>query len=361
MKSAIGNRQSAIRFGIWDFGFRILPIALALLGCAAGVRGGEARRLVRVWDGATPMGTYMIVTVYAADEAAGRAAIAAAFARVEEIEAATSHFREASDLSRLNQAAGGPAMAVSKDLWALLRRSAEVSEETDGAFDVTVGPLMALWKKTWQKGKAPSEAETAAARALVDWRAVWLDPKEPRARLLKPGMQLDLGGIGKGYAVDQALAVLRERGIPAALADMGGNVGAYGAPPERDAWLVGIRDPSRPGKILPKPIRLLNQGIATSGDYEQFGLVAGRRESHILDPRTGRPIEGMTSVTVVARDATTADGYSTALSVLGPEKAVAFAEKRPGVEVMIMYERDGKVQTVRSRGFARLEVTAGGG
>jgi thiamine biosynthesis lipoprotein len=327
-----------------------------MFGCAVRVRGAEMR-LVRVSDGGTPMGTYMMATVYAPDEEKGRQAIAAAFARVEEIEAATSHYRETSDISKLNAAAGGPPMPVSKDLWACLRRSAEVSAETDGAFDVTIGPLMALWKRTWRKGKAPSDAETAAAKALVDWRAVRPDPDKPLAQLLKKGMLLDLGAIGKGYAVDQAVAVLRQRRIPAALVDMGGNVAAYGAPPERQAWLIGIRDPSRPGKILPKPIRLLNQGVATSGDYEQFGVVAGRRYSHILDPRTGKPLEGMTSVTVVAPDATTADGYSTALSVLGPEKALTFAEKRPGVEVMIMFERDGKTHTARTKGFERLEVT----
>jgi len=334
----------------------VFALAAAMSGCAARVRGGEPR-LVRVSDGGTPMGTYMMATVYAPDEESGRRAIAAAFARVEEIEAATSHYRETSDISKLIAAAGGPPMPVSRDLWAVLRRSAEVSAETDGAFDPTIGPLMALWKKTWRKGKAPSEAETAAAKALVDWRAVRLAPDAPQAQLLKKGMSLDLGGIGKGYAVDQALAVLRERRIPAALVDMGGNVAAYGAPPERPAWLVGIRDPSRPGKILPKPLKLLNQGVATSGDYEQFGTVAGRRYSHILDPRTGKPLEGMTSVTVVAKDGTTADGYSTALSVLGPEKALAFAEKRPGVEVMIVYERDGATHTARSKGFERLEVT----
>jgi len=328
----------------------------AVLGCAP-VAGGEGDRLVRVSDGATPMGTYLMVTVYAADEAAGRQAIAAAFARVEEIEAATSHYREGSDLSKLNRSAGGPAIPVSKHLWAVLRRSAEVSEETGGALDVTIGPLVALWKTTWKKGKPPPEARVAAAKALVDWRAVRLDPKEPRAQLLKPGMHLDLGAIGKGYATDQAAALLRERGIPAALVDLGGNVTAYGAPPERPAWLVGIRDPANPGKILPKPIRLLNQGVATSGDYEQFGLAPGHRYSHILDPRTGKPLEGMTSVTVVAPDGVTADGYSTALSVLGPEQAVAFAEKRQGVEVMVIFQRDGKAHTLRSKGFSRLEVT----
>jgi len=332
---------------------------VALLGCAPSA-AAEAERLVRVSDGGTPMGTYMMVTVYASDEATGRQAIAAAFARVEEIEAVTSHFREGSDLSKLNRAAGGPALPIGKELWTILRRCLEVSEETGGAFDATVGPLVALWKRTWKVGKAPSDAEAAAAKALVDYRAVRLAPGEPRAQLLKQGMGVDLSGIAKGYAVDRALAVLRERGIPAALVDAGGDICAYGAPPEREAWLVGIRDPSRPGKILPKPLRLLDRAVATSGDYEQFGAAAGRRYSHILDPRTGKPVEGMTSVTVIAPDATTADAYATALSALGPEQAVAFAEKRPGIEVMVISQRNGEARTLRSKGFSRLEVTPAG-
>lgn len=336
--------------------FALLVAAISVLGCAWGARAAE--RLVRVSDGATPMGTYLMVTVYALDEAEGRQAIAAAIARVEEVEAATSHFRDTSDLSRLNRAAGGPPIPISRHLWTVLRRSAEISEETGGALDVTVGPLMTLWRKTWRKGRMPSEADTAAAKALVDYKAVRLDPTEPRAQLLKAGMQLDLGAIAKGYAADQALAVLRERGIPAALVDLGGNVAAYGAPPGRAAWLVGIRDPANPDKILPKPIKLRDQGVATSGDYEQFALVAGRRYSHILDPRSGKPIEGMTSVTVVAPDGMTADGYSTALSVMGPEQAIAFAERRKDIEVMVIFQRDGHTHTLRSKGFHRLEVSA---
>lgn len=336
----------------------LLAAVFVLLGCAPAARAAE--RLVRVSDAATPMGTYMMITVYAPDEASGRQAIAAAFARVEEIEASCSNYREASDLSKLNRSAGGPPIAVSKDLWAALRRSSEVSEETDGAFDVTIGPLVALWKRTWKRGKLPTAEETAAANALVDYRRLRILADPPRAQLLKAGMQIDLGGIGKGYASDQAIARLRERGIRAALVAIAGDIAAVGAPPERDWWLVGIRDPARPDKILPTPLRLRDQAVSTSGDYEQFGIVAGNRYSHIIDPRTGQPVQHMTSVTVVAPNATTSDAYATALSVLGPEKALAFAEKHPGIEVMAIYESDGQFHTVRSKGFERLEVTATG-
>ncbi|HPD14618.1 MAG TPA: FAD:protein FMN transferase [Planctomycetota bacterium] len=333
--------------------------ALALVGCSPPVRAAEAP-LVRVSDGATPMGTYMVVTVYAPDEAAGRAAIAAAFARVEEVEAATSHYREASDLSKLNRSAGGPPIAISRHLWTVLRRAREISEETGGAFDVTVGPLVELWKRTWKQGTLPTEADVAAARALVDYRLVRVAADEPRAQLLKQGMRLDLGAIGKGYAADQAIAALRERGIAIALVAVAGDIRAIGAPPGRQWWLVGIRDPARPDGILPAPLGIRDRSVSTSGDYEQFGMVAGRRESHILDPRSAKPVEGVRSVTVVASDSITADAYATALSVLGPDAAIAFAEKRADIEALVIYERDGKLHTARSKGFEKLEVTPAG-
>ena len=338
---------------------QVAMAAASLLGCVPSAPGGQ-KPLVRVLDACTPMGTYMAVTVYAPDEASGRRAIAAAFQRVEEVEAATSTYREQSDVSKLNRAAGGPALKVSPHLWAVLHRAAEVSAETQGAFDVTVGPLVSLWKRTWKKGKPATDAEVAAAKALVDYRAVRLLDGS-RAQLLKPGMAVELGGIAKGYAVAQAIDAIREAGLQTALVDAGGDIYALGAPPERGGWLIGVRDPKNPGKILPKPLKLRNQAVATSGDYEQYGTVGGHRYSHILDPRTGRPIEGMTSVTVVAPDATTADAYATATSVLGPKDAIEFAEKRPGIEMMILYRRGEQDIAERSSGFGRLEVSAEGG
>jgi len=328
-------------------------------------RRAEAPATVRVQEMRQVMGTYMVITVYARDEAAGQRVIAAAFARVEEIEAALSHYREQSDLSKLGRAAGGPPMSVSRDLWDALRRSIEVGAETHAAFDVTIGPLMTLWKAAWKTHRLPTDAEIAAARALVDYRAIRLDPAGLRAQLLRPGMRLDLGGIGKGYAVDQVVALLRARGITAALVALAGEIYALGAPPGREAWRIGIRDPNQPRgpllsptdmPILARPLLLRDRAASTSGDYEQFGAIEGRRYSHILDPRTGRPVAHMASVTVVAPDSTTADAYATALSVLGPQGALDFAAKRPGIEVMVFHETDGKLEVLRSPGFEKLEA-----
>jgi len=324
----------------------------------------DAPGTVRVQETRPVMGTTMTITVYARDEATGHRVIAAAFDRVEEIEAALSHYREQSDLSKLGRAAGGPMMPISRDLYDCLRRSIEVSVESHGAFDASIAPLMILWKNAWKAGKLPSEAELAAARALVDYRSIRLDPNGPRAHLLRPGMRLDLGGIGKGYAVDQVVAFLRSKGIRAALVALSGEIYALGAPPGREGWRIGVRDPSQPRgpvvdpadmPILSHPLILRDRAVSTSGDYEQFGVIDGRRYSHILNPATGQPVVEMASVSVVAPDSATADSYGLVLSVLGPKAGLDFAAKHQGVEVMILHEAGGKLETLRSGGFGKLE------
>lgn len=335
---------------------RLRTVAAVCLLALAACRETRHAPPVRVADTRTPMGTYMTITAYAPDEAAGRRAIAAAFARVEALEAVLSTWRKDSDISRLNRSAGGPPVAVDRHLLAVLRRAAEVSQETGGAFDVTCGPLVSLWKKSLRRRKLPTDAQVAEAKASTDYRAVEVDEQTCQARLAKPGMSVNVSAIAKGYIVDQAVRALREAGIGAALVDAGGDIYALGSPPGREGWRIGVRDPGRPADILDQPLLLRDRAVATSGDYEQSVVVGGHRYSHILDPRTGRPVERMSSVTVVAPDATTADAYATAASVLGPQHAVAFADRRPGVEVLILYRHDDKTLTAQSSGFARLRA-----
>jgi len=337
---------------------RATAIALLVASMVVSATGCRAQppRLVRVYEARGAMGTYVAITVFAPSEALGRKAIEAAFARVEQVEQAASTYRPNSEVSRLAAAAGGPPVPISPCLANLLRRGMAVAEETGGAFDLTCGPLVLLWRKTWKRGRAPSAAQLEAARALVDRRALVLSPDGKKARLLKLGMSLALGGIAKGYAVDQAVAAIRQAGVTSALVDAGGDIYALGSPPYRNKWLVGVRDPAHPDDILPKALAVADQAVATSGDYLQGVKVGGRIYSHILDPRTGRPVEKMTSVTVVAPDATTADAYATAASVLGPKKAIEFGERHPGIEIMVIHREDGRLVQLRTGGFARLEV-----
>ena len=343
----------------------VLPLAALCLAAAGACRrathgdaAAEPTKPVRVREVRRPMGTYMAITVYARNEGTGRKAIEAAFKRVEQVEAAISTWRSDSDSARLHDEAGGARLQVSPHLLAVLTRAVEVSRETDGAFDITVGPLIKLYRRSFRRRMLPPEDELAAARAKVGYQGIEVDAKHGTARLAKAGMRVDFGAIGKGYIVDQALAALRELGIEAALVDAGGDLYALGSPPDREGWRIGVRDPAHPTEILDRPLLARDCAVATSGDYEQFADIGGRRYSRIVDPRTGRPVEHMSSVTVIARDATTADAYATACSVLGPKDAVAFAEKRPGVEVLLMY-RDGAVlRSAKSSGFARYIAPA---
>lgn len=338
---------------------RLFAVLLPLLATVGACREAPPPALVRVRDVQRPMGTYMAITVHAPDEAAGRRAIGAAFARVKEVEAAISTWRTASDASKLNREAGGEPVAIAPDLAGLLKRAAAVSAETEGAFDVTVGPLMRLGRRTWRRGRRPTQEELAEAMAHVGYRDVELSADGKRARLAKAGTRLDFGAIGKGYIVDQAIGALRRAGIQVALVDAGGDLYALATPPGRAGWLIGVRDPDRPDEvqILKHRLQVHDCAVATSGDYEQFVVIDGRRYSHILDPRTGQPVEHMSSVTVLAPDAATADAYATAFSVLGPKAAVDFAEKRPGVEVLVLHRRDdGALERAQSSGFARFVV-----
>ncbi|MBL7223253.1 MAG: FAD:protein FMN transferase [Candidatus Brocadiae bacterium] len=339
---------------------RMAAVLVGLLACATACRDAPTPTLVRVREIRRPMGTYMAITVYAPDEAAGTRALAAAFARVEQVEAAISTWRRTSDASRLNREAGGQPVPIAPELAALLKRAAAVSAETDGAFDVTIGALVRLCRRTWRRRRVPTPEELSEAMARVGHRHVELSPDGKQARLAKAGMRLDFGAIGKGYIVDQAVGSLRRSGIQIALVDAGGDIYAMGAPPERAGWTIGVRDPDRPTEMQILKHRLLVRdcAVATSGDYEQFVVIDGHRYSHIVDPRTGQPVEHMSSVTVVAPDATTADAYATACSVLGPQAAVAFAEERKGVEALVLHRRDGDaLARARSSGFDRFVLT----
>ncbi len=334
--------------------------AVAMMATAACRHAQEPRRKlpaaepVRVRETRMAMGTYVTMTVYAPSEEAGKEAIATAFGRVERLEATVSTWRRESDGSRLNREAGGEAVAVDARLVALLGRAVSLSRETGGAFDITVGPLVRLYKRCYRRRRLPTDEERAAAMALVGYQAIEVDAKRGTARLARERMRVDFGAVGKGYIVDAAVAALRATGIEAALVDAGGDLYALGAPPEREGWLIGVRDPARPDAIRDERLQVRDVAVATSGDYEQFIVLDGRRYSHILDPRSGRPVEHVSSVTIVAPDATRADAYATACSVLGPERAAAFVADRPGVELLLFYRRAAGQGSVRSDGFARF-------
>jgi thiamine biosynthesis lipoprotein len=294
------------------------------------------------------MGTLVRLVLYAADRAAASAASRAAFDRIAELDAALSDYRDASEVSRLARAAGGPPVPVGPDLFAVLARAQEVGRRSGGAFDVTVGPLVRLWRRTLRTGDWPEPARIAEALACVGRDKMHLDPAARTARLERAGMRIDLGGIAKGYAGDQALRVLRALEVSSALVAVGGDVVAGDAPPGEAGWVVEIQlgEATRAGERL-----LLRQAaVSTSGDSEQWVERGGERYSHILDPRTGVGLTGRRRATVVAPEGVTADSLATAACVLGSAEAVALVQATPGAAGIV---RAGGVSRA-SRGWSDL-------
>jgi thiamine biosynthesis lipoprotein len=296
----------------------------------------------------TEMAVPIKVVLYASDGAAASRAAEAAFARIHQLNGILSDYDAESELRRLGHAAAeGKAVPVSEDLWRVLSEAQALSRRSGGAFDVTVGPVVRLWRRARRRHRLPSPDQLQRARELVGYQLIRLDPRRHAVELLKPGMQLDLGGIAKGYAVDEALAVLRKSGIRRALVDAGGDIALGDPPPGKPGWRIGIA-PLEPDGPPSRFLWLSRTGIATSGDTWQYVEIGGRRYSHIVDPHTGLGLTDHSSVTVVAPTGMLADGLASAVSVLGPQKGVKLIEESPGTAALIVRAPEGKVETYQS-------------
>jgi thiamine biosynthesis lipoprotein len=321
-----GARQRAPN---WLRGGALLAagILLAALGCW---RLGVSRQARMHEQSALLMGTF--VRLQAAGPRAP-AALELAMAELERLDALWDYGLATSDVGRLNVSAGGGAVNLHPDTVAVLEVAQRYTEASGGAFDVTVGPLVDLWGfRPDGLQVVPAEASIAAARDLVGWADLRLDPAAGTAELLRPGMRVDLGGVGKGFAVDRAVQILRAGGVKSGLVDVGGNVYALGRRPDGKAWRVGIQHPRQPDGLL-GVIPLVDASVATSGDYQRFFEVGGRRYHHLLDPATGRPAEGLAAVSIVASTGAEADAASTAAFVLGLEEGLRFVG-RQGLEAV---------------------------
>jgi len=288
------------------------------------------------------MGTFSRVVVIAGSERKARRCIEAAFDVQRRIDELMSYQRDDSELSRINRDAADGPVPVSPLTFEVLQKSVEFGRLSDGAFDVTVGPLMDLWKAAGEANAPPTEEALAEARAKVGYEKLILDEKDMTVRFAVKGMRVDLGGIGKGYAVDKSVEAIEERGALGAMVDLGGNIRCFGRPPRgQESWRVGLQDPNvSPDDMDASKILLVlavtDEGIATSGDYRRFTKVHGEKQSHILDTRTGKGADKLVSDTIIAPDATAADALSTAVNVLGPERGLALIERLPGVEAILI-------------------------
>lgn len=274
------------------------------------------------------MGVQSRIVLYAPSGKMAEAAAKAAFARIDQLEQIMSDYRADSEINRLSGSAGGRPVRVSEDLYEVLSRSEELARKSSGAFDVTAAPVIQLWRKARTGHALPSEADLKNALQLVGWRMLKLDRKARSAQLLKKGMRLDLGGIGKGYACDAALSSLRSCGVTRALVEMGGDMALGEAPPGAKGWRIEIAHSDRAHRT----VTLSRCGVSSSGDTEQFVEIGGTRYSHIVDPRTGVGLTSRVAVTVIAPNATTSDGLSTALCVLDPDEGMKLLRELGGVK-----------------------------
>lgn len=301
------------------------------------------------------MGTLFRIALYAENKDAAITAVTAAFKRVRELEAVLSDYKASSEAMKLcaaNDREPGKAFPISDDLATALGHSLEVSKLTDGAFDVTVGPLSKLWREARKAKVLPDEKARIAALAKVGWKNVELDREKKTVRLKLAGMRLDFGGIGKGCAADEALAVLKKRGFPRSLVAAAGDITVGDPPPGKDGWTVDI-EPLGTGK--PKmAVRLTNSSVSTSGDLFQFVEIGGVRYSHLLDPKTGLGLTGFSRATVIAKTGWQADAWTKGVSLLAATEAVKRIEELDGAAMFLATKANAtaKEVTVESKRFA---------
>jgi len=287
------------------------------------------------------MGTFARIVVIAKDSDTAGNCIENAFTQINKVDELMSDYKGDSEISRINRDGFKKAVQLSQSTFEVLQKSIEFSELTEGAFDVTVGPLVELFRKAKRKQVLPDQDEIADARSKVGFEKLKLDGRNKTVQFTVEGMQLDLGGIAKGYAVDKAVEAMQNHGAIGGMVDLGGDIRCFGAPLKgRDHWVIGLQNPDMEedsdGREVLLKLKITNGAIATSGDYQQFIIIEGKRRSHIIDRNTGTSTEGLSSVTIIADNATNADALATAVSVMGSENGLELIEKIPGVEAILI-------------------------
>jgi thiamine biosynthesis lipoprotein len=318
--------------------------------------GKTAERLVRFEFEETHMASAFKIVLYSTDDVSARRASRAAYDRIAALNAVLSDYDPESELSRLSRSAGGGPVAVSGDLFDVLERSKRIFERSGGAFDVTIAPVGRLWRRARRDHKLPDPARLAEARSLVGSDKLVLDPGKRTVRLLKPGMKLDVGGIAKGFAAEEAIEVLKTHAITRALVGGAGDIVVGDAPPDAVGWKIAIA-PVEPGNGgAPKVLLLANAAVSTAGDAERFVMIEGHRYSHIIDPATGLGVEDRASVTVVAADGSTADALETTVYILGPERGLKLVDDTPGAAAIFVRSTPDGIKTWESSRFKAIRA-----
>jgi thiamine biosynthesis lipoprotein len=304
------------------------------------------------------LGTIVNMTLYAPEEIVANQAAKAAFLRVKELDAIFSDYKTDSEMMKLcSQAGTGRRIKVSPELFLLLKKARKVSEQTDGAFDVSVGPLVQLWRKARKQKTLPHPDEITAARQRVGWKWISLDDSEQTVELTQTGMLLDFGGIAKGFIAQEVSRQLQKRGLSRSLVAVAGDIVAGDPPPDAEGWKIGVAPLDRPDGPPTRLLLLKQMAVSTSGDAFQYVEIGGTRYSHIVDPATGIGLTNRSSCTVVSRDGAMADALATAICVLGADRGMKLIEQTDETSALIVQVTKEGVDVTTSKSFSLHEIT----
>lgn len=285
------------------------------------------------------MGARFAITVVHDNEQLAWQAIQEAEAEIERIENLISSWREHSQTSAINRAAGKEPVKVDKELYALIARAQKVAQLSGGAFDISYASMDKIWKFDGSMEKMPDSLSVAKSVAKIEHSKILLDPAAQTVFLAEAGMKIGFGAIGKGYAANRAKNLLKEKGIQSGMVNAGGDLIAWGTEEKGTPWRIAVADPSKKKQVLAW-LEISDKSVVTSGDYERFVEFGGKRYAHIIDPRTGYPVQGLKSVTVICPDAELADALATTVFVLGKQKGLELIEKLRGIECLIITDEN---------------------
>lgn len=332
----------------------LLPVVLLLVSSC---RTAPRTPLQRFEFGKPQMGVPFRIVLYAANENQASQAVQAAFDRVKHLNSIMSDYEPDSELSRLSKTAGtGKAVKVSEELWPVLVYSQKLARESDGAFDITVGPVVNLWRKARRARQLPPPEVIADFRKAVGYEKLVLNEREHTAALTVPGMKLDLGAIAKGYAADEAIKTLQAHGIRSAFVAASGDIMVSDAPPGKPGWRIEITPLDTPDAPPAKFVLLAHQALATSGDLFQHIEIEGKRYSHIVNPKSGLGLTDHSLVTVLAKDGKTADALATTISIVGPEHGLNLGRKLGAMAVRMVRKPGDQIEVRETESFKKRYV-----
>jgi len=327
----------------------VLAVLLIIAGVALGIRFFTTPRFKTASSGTREvMGTFARIVSVAPDSKTAKASVQAAFDELVRIDELMSDYKPASPLSQINKNAFKAPVAAGEEIMEVLSLSKKYSKLSEGTFDVTIGPVVDLWRNSQKQGKKPSDRELADAKAKVGYEKLILNDSDNTVSFAAEGMRLDLGAVAKGYAIDSAVAVMKQTGAVAGLVEVGGDVMTFGVPPKpKKHWLIGLQDPTQQEDLL-LVLKVNAMAVATSGNYQRYEQIEGKKHSHIKNPKTLHAADSLKSVTIIAPTAVIADILATTVSVIGPQKGLALIETIENTE-LIMIPADEEQKLIHTK------------